>query len=264
MFSEPSVRATTLRGQGHRSLELRGVHRRYGETRALVHLDLACERGTAHAVFGENGSGKSTMVKILSGIIPPDGGEVVVAGQRVARFDPQAMRALGIATVFQEVLVAPNRSALENIFLGHDGLLRRSIPRNQRAALAKETLARISRNQIELDELVGNLPLSQRQLIVIARALIRQPDLLILDEATAALDIGDRQTLFGAVSDFVAGGRSVVYISHRVDEVLQLCSQVTILRSGETVTSVPTAGLTAAKLLELVLPAPIAQERINV
>jgi ribose transport system ATP-binding protein len=249
---------------GQVSLEVRGVHKRYGETRALVHLDLTCERGTVHTIFGENGSGKSTMVKILSGIIPPDGGEVTVNGQRVTRFEPQAMRALGIATVFQEVLVAPNRTALDNIFLGYDGLFMRQMPRSQRAEVAQDTLARLTTTRIDLGALVGNLPLPQRQLIVIARALVRKPTLLILDEATAALDIGDRQALFSTIMDFVAGDRSVIYISHRVDEVLQLSNQVTILRSGDTITTVPAAGLTAAKLLQLVLPVPIAQERINV
>ncbi len=233
-------------------LDAAGVRKSYGETRALVGLDLQCRRGTVHTVFGENGSGKSTLVKILSGIIGPDEGRVEVNGAPVRRFEPNAMRALGIAPVLQEVLVAPNRSILDNIFLGFDGLLRRRIPREERAPLAARTLARITKTRLDLDCQVGGLPLAQQQLIVIARALVRDPSILILDEVTAALDIDDRETLFACIREFVAGGRLVVFISHRIDEVLGLSDEITVLRSGRTVARVPAAGLDAAQLLDLV------------
>src|SRR4051794_23997388 len=101
---------------------------------------MQCQPGTVHTVFGENGSGKSTLVKILSGIIAPDQGQIHVDGQPVTTFDPSAIRRLGIAPVLQEVLVAPNRSAIENIFLGYDGLFRRRISRSNRINLARSTL----------------------------------------------------------------------------------------------------------------------------
>src|SRR4051812_22875359 len=106
---------------------------------------MQCRPGSVHTVFGENGSGKSTLVKILSGIIAPDQGRITVDGQPVTVFDPSAVRRLGIAPVLQEVLIAPNRSVIENIFLGYDGLLRRRISRTERLNLARTTLARISK-----------------------------------------------------------------------------------------------------------------------
>lgn len=246
------------------ALDVIDLQKRYGETRALVSLNLRCEPGTVHTVFGENGSGKSTFVKILSGIIAPDQGQIRVNGQPVTTFSPVSMRRLGIVPVLQEVLVAPNRSVVENIFLGYDGLFRRRISKAHRLELARETLARITNMPIPLDQLVGTLPLPQQQLIVIARALVHDPRILILDEATATLDIGDRETLFKAIRAFIAEGRAVIYISHRIDEVLELSDHVTVLRSGKAVATVPRAELSAARLLSLVLPESVTAEAIRV
>lgn len=253
-----------MTGNMHLALDVRDLQKSYGETRALVSLDLQCEPGTIHTVFGENGSGKSTFVKIISGIIAPDHGSILVTGVPVTQFSPMAMRGLGIAPVLQEVLVAPNRSVVENIFLGYDRLFQRRITRERRLEVARETLARISKVSINLQQIVGTLPLPQQQLIVIARALIHDPRILILDEATAALDIGDRETLFAAIREFVAGGRLVIYISHRLDEVLEYSNRVTVLRSGKTVATVERADLSAEKLLSLVLPENTVRESIHV
>ena len=239
-------------GTKHIMLDVSELHKSYGETRALVALSLRCQRGTVHTVFGENGSGKSTLVKILSGIIGPDAGHVAIDNLAVMRFSPNAMRALGVAPVFQEVLVAPNRSVLDNIFLGFDGLVRRRLPRVDRPALASDALAKITAARLDLNRLVGTLPLAQQQLVVIARALVRNPSILILDEVTAALDMADREALFGYIHDFVSSGRLVIFISHRIDEVLELSDEITVLRSGTTVATVSCRGLCAAELLELV------------
>jgi ribose transport system ATP-binding protein len=154
--------------------------------------------------------------------------------------------------VLQEVLVAPNRSVLDNIFLGFDGLFRRRIPREARRLLAAEALARITRTRLDFNSPVGALPLAQQQLIVIARALVRDPSILILDEVTSALDIEDRESLFACIRQFVSSGRLVIFISHRIDEVLGLSDEITILRNGASVATVPAAGLDAAQLLDLV------------
>ena len=233
-------------------LDVSELHKSYGETRALVDLSLRCQKGTVHTVFGENGSGKSTLVKILSGIIGPDTGRVAIDNHAVARFSPNGMRALGVAPVFQEVLVAPNRSVLDNIFLGYDGLVKRKLPRAERPILASAVLAKITATRLDFNQLVGTLPLAQQQLVVIARALVRHPSILILDEVTAALDMEDREALFEYIHDFVSTGRLVIFISHRVDEVLELSDEITVLRSGATVAAISCHGLCAAELLELV------------
>jgi ribose transport system ATP-binding protein len=141
---------------------------------------------------------------------------------------------------------------LNNIFLGYDGLLRRKISRAKRYEVATATLANITNTRIDLDAVAGTLPLAQQQLVVIARAFVYAPRILILDEATAALDIEERDTLFKAVNQFVADGRLVIFISHRVDEVLQLSHDVTVLHIGRNIASVPREELSAARLLDLV------------
>lgn len=251
--------------QSHTALDVRGISKRYGETQALKDVDITFEPGTVHTVFGENGSGKSTLIKVLSGIVIPDEGSVRMGETLVRNYSPGAMKRLGIVPVMQEVLVAPNRSVLDNIFLGYDGLLRRRIPYGQRAALAETTLARITHTRIDLSQTVEAIPLPQQQLVVIARALVNNPSVLILDEATAALDVGDRETLFEAIRKLTNEGKIVIYISHRMDEVLALSDSVTVLRSGQKVATVPRAEVTAAKLLHLVQPeTSLSKEAVDV
>src|SRR5258708_21011310 len=135
-------------GSSQLALDLKNVSKSYGETRALTALDLQCKPGTVHTIFGENGSGKSTLVKVLSGIIAPDQGEVWINGVRAQNFSPGGMRRLGIAAVLQEGLVAPNQSALQNVFMGYDGLISRPVARHGRVNAAPEILAHLSSNPL--------------------------------------------------------------------------------------------------------------------
>src|SRR5258708_18504833 len=232
-------------GSSQLALDLKNVSKSYGETRALTALDLQCKPGTVHTIFGENGSGKSTLVKVLSGIIAPDQGEVWINGVRAQNFSPGGMRRLGIAAVLQEVLVAPNQSALQNVFMGYDGLFTRRIGRQERIKVARDILARLSKTPIPLEQLVEKLPLQQQQIVVIARALVRDPRILILDEASGTLDIEDRETLFKAGRQFVADGRLVIFTPNRIDEVLEISDAVTGLRNGKLVMTVSCDGLKA-------------------
>jgi ribose transport system ATP-binding protein len=240
-------------------LEVRNLRKSFGETQALVSCSFSARDGVVHSILGENGSGKSTLVKVLSGIVVPDGGEIRVDGTGVARFTPLAARHLGVVPVLQEVLVAPNRTVLDNIFLGYDGLFRHRLARSQRVDMARQTLDRITRAEIDLGALVEALPLPRRQLVTIARALVHDPQVLILDESTSTLDINDRQVLFEEIRRRVAGGRLVIYISHRLDEVLDLADEITVLRSGSSVATVPRTGLTVHDLLALMSPAAAEQ-----
>lgn len=242
-------------------LEIKGLQKSYGETRALRGLELQGHAHTVHTVFGENGSGKSTMVKILAGIVAPDRGEVRLAGAPISRYAPRAMQRLGVVPVLQEVLIAPNRSVLENIFLGCESLIQRRIPYQERRRRASAALERITQSSIDLDGLAGKLSLAHRQLVVIARALVRDPQILILDEATAALDFSDREMLFAAIRSFVGEGRLVIFISHRVDEVEELSDVVTVLHVGRAVATVAKRDLSAARLLALVSSASSVEEK---
>ena len=146
-------------------LAVEDLSRTYGETVALDGATITFAPGRIHAILGENGSGKSTLVKLLSGVVPPTRGGIRVDGRKVERYSPAMFQCLGIATVFQEVLSAPDRTALDNIFLGGDGLLRRGVPRARRPAIAAETLASIATTRFDLEAPAGRLPLAARQLV---------------------------------------------------------------------------------------------------
>ncbi len=235
-------------------LTMSGVTKRYGETIALSDADVAFQQGHVHTILGENGSGKSTLVKLLSGVVRPTAGTISLDGRPVELGRPTDAHRLGISTVFQEVLLAPERSVLENIFMGYDGLLAYRISTAERRRRASEVLARVARTGLDLDRPAGTVPLAQQQLIVLARSLVREPRILILDEVTAALDFGDRDALFDAVRAFVATGRLAIFISHRMDEVRRLSDRVTVLRSGKVVETLEGAEITGPRLLSLMLP----------
>jgi len=236
-------------------LQVRGLGKRYGETVALDGADIGFEAGTIHAVLGENGSGKSTLVKILAGIVAPSAGAVLIDGAAVARFSPAAAQAHGIGTVFQEVLIAPDRSVADNVLLGIDGLFRRRVPRRQRAARAAEILARVTDSRVPAGLPAGALPLAQRQLVVLARALAKSPRVLILDEVTAALDYGDRDAVFAFMRGFTRAGGLIIFITHRIDEVTDLADRITILRSGRVVRTLARGEVAVEGLLALMAPA---------
>ena len=236
-------------------LDVEDLSKNYGETLALEGASLRFAPGSIHAVLGENGSGKSTLVKLLSGVLPPTRGAIRVEGRRITHFTPAAVQRLGVATVFQEVLVAPDRSVADNILLGYDGLWRRRVKRGERRALAAEALAPIARTPVDLDAPAGDQPLAVRQLIVLARALVRRPRALILDEVTAALDFADREAVFATMEGFARAGGLILFISHRMDEVMRLADRVTILRNGRVVETLERGAVTPELMLKLMAPA---------
>src|SRR5438445_12300103 len=145
-------------------LEIRNISKRYGETVALADASISFRAGTIHTILGENGSGKSTMVKLLSGIVQPDSGAILLQGKPVSGTRPSAFQAQGFATVFQEVLIAPDRSVTDNILLGLDGLVRRTVPRSERRDRAAAALKRFAVTDVPLDMPAGLLPLAAQQL----------------------------------------------------------------------------------------------------
>ncbi len=236
-------------------IEVAGLSKRYGETVALEAVSVTFESGLIHAILGENGSGKSTLVKLLSGIVAPSAGSIRIRGRSTAGMSPADIQALGLSTVFQEVLLAPDRSVADNIVLGQGTLLGWRESRRERRWRAAETMARITRTPIDLDAVAGTVSLAIGQLIVLARALARQPKVLILDEATAALDLPDREAVFQMMESHVRAGGLIFFISHRMDEVLRLADRVTILRNGRLVNTLERSEVTAERVLRLMAPA---------
>lgn len=238
---------------GKVTLDIAGLTKRYGETLALSDANIQFRPGI-HTILGENGSGKSTMLKILSGVVSQTEGTVTLNGQQVQPRSPRDMHARGLSTVFQEVLIAPHRSVEQNIFLGYDAPLQRRIAKADRAKLADALLARISRYPVPLSAPAGELPLASQQLVVLARAFVRLPSILLLDEATAALDYADRDLVFETIEDYAAAGNIVIFISHRLEEVRRLSNRVTVLRSGKLVETLEREQVTTERLLKLMAP----------
>ena len=224
----------------------------FGPTQAVKTCTFDLERGEVHAIMGENGSGKSTLVKMLTGVHRPDRGSIVVGGRELSAIrSPREALELGIVAVFQEVLVVPPRSILDNLWLGIDPLHRDAVSRAERLERASETLLELTGVPPDLGRPVEELSLSDRQACCIARALIRRPDILILDEATSALDVATRDRLFSIVRRLADAGTSTIFISHRMDEVEEIGDRVTVMRSGETVATRRRGEVEAAELVRL-------------
>jgi len=239
-------------------LRTRELAKAFGATQALRSCSLEVLGGEVHAIVGENGSGKSTLVKLLAGVHRPDRGSVeigVASTEGVPRGprNPRAALAAGIATVFQEILVVGAQSVLDNVWLGADGIFRQPVPAEVKRRRAREVLDALlgAEADLDLEAAAETLSLSQRQTLGIARALLRDPRILILDEATSALDIATRDRLFGIVTRLRDQGAAVIFISHRMDEIEEVCDRVTVLRSGETVATLARGEASADRLVRL-------------
>ncbi len=227
----------------------------FGQTRAVHEVSISVEPGKVYTVLGENGSGKSTLVKMLAGIVPADSGGISVNGNLQPATSPAAFCALGINVVLQEVLIAANRTALENVLIGRDGLWAFKQKPQQRRDEVKAWVDRLSTRQIALDQLAGDLPLNEQQVLVVARGFAARPKVLILDEVTAALDLADREKVFDAIRAFCAEGGAVIFVSHRMPEIMELSDVVLIMHNGEN-----TAQLTGADINPKTLLAHLTQE----
>ncbi|MQT11787.1 ATP-binding cassette domain-containing protein [Segnochrobactrum spirostomi] len=240
-------------------LAIEGLSKRYGETIALSGASIDFGAGLVHSILGENGSGKSTLVKLLSGIVLPDAGAILFEGHAFSGRRPADFQAAGFMTVFQEVLIAPDRTVIDNVLMGYDGLFRRRIARAARRTAVAQALARFARTAVPLDALAGDLPLAAQQLVVLARAVVRRPKVLVLDEVTAALDFADREAVFALMRDLADAGTLILFITHRMDEVTLLSDRISILRGGKVVATRPAAGADPDDLLRLMAPETAAE-----
>jgi len=226
----------------------------FGPTHALRSVSIDLEAGSVHTILGENGSGKSTLIKALSGVVAPDAGSIAIDGTEVRLASPRDAQALGIHTVFQEILTAPNRSLVDNVHLGFHPWLRRRTGPAEQVRRTRELFAALGITDVDVTAEAGEVPLFVQQVTVIARALLRDPQVLVLDEATAALGLAERRALFDVIRGLRAAGAVVVFVSHRLDEVVEVSDTITVLRSGRVVGQVGRADASAAVLLGLMAP----------
>ncbi len=221
-------------------LQMRGITKSFPGAQALAGVDFAVRRGEIHALVGENGAGKSTLMKILAGIVAKDGGEIIFDGREINPQNAGEAQALGVSLVHQELSLAPNLTVAENIFvrreprrpgpLGPLGL----ISWRELNARAKELLDQFEL-EMEPDARVKGLSLAKRQVVEIAKALAVDAKLLILDEPTSSLETHEVDLLFKLLRRLAAGGLGLVYITHRMDEILRIADRVTVLRDGRLV-----------------------------
>lgn len=241
-------------------LSIHGLSKTFPGQRALIDVDLEVRPGEVHALVGQNGSGKSTLIKVLAGFHQPDhGGTATASGKTIQLGNAQSARDAGIRFIHQELALVGELNAVDNLALG--GAYRGSLwlgDRHERVA------ARKLLNELELDmdltSPVARLPAAQRTMLAIARAMrsgVGTARLLVLDEPTASLPTDDVRHLFALLRRLCASGGSVLYVSHRLDEVFELADRVTVLRDGSRVTTRSLTGLDHASLIELILGRPL-------
>lgn len=242
-------------------LSLSGVSKSFGGTRALDAIDWSVERGEVHCLIGENGSGKSTLIKILTGVHSPDaGGTITIDGVPHASLTPHEAKALGIQVVFQDLSLFPNLTVLENIAIDLElGSPFRPPPRRQMRETALAALARLDAN-LPLERPVGKLPVAQRQIVAICRGLATNARVLFMDEPTSSLTQHETELLFKTVRRLKDQGVAVVFVSHRLEEVIEIAERVTVLRDGRKVGTFPVAAVDDHQLAELMTGESIEHE----
>jgi simple sugar transport system ATP-binding protein len=233
-------------------IEVRGVDKWFGDVHATRGVSLAVRAGTIHGIVGENGAGKSTLMGILYGYHRPDRGEVRVRGRRVTLRSPHDALALGIGMVHQHFMLVEPFTVLENVVLGAEGGFRLAAGL-ARARAGLEALARDHHLEVDPDARIGDLGVGERQRVEILKALHRGADLLILDEPTAVLTPGEVDQLFRVLRSLRAQGKTVLLITHKLREILEVTDAVTVMRQGRVVSTRPTAGTTADALAELMV-----------
>jgi ribose transport system ATP-binding protein len=220
------------------AIELRGIVKAFGGVQALAGATLKVDRASVSGLVGQNGAGKSTLIKILAGLYPPDAGEISINGQIVERLTPQRVERVGVHFIHQDRLLPPSFTVGEALFLGREPRLRAFPAAVDRRAMRLQA-ADILRDYFGLalpsGVLISELTAAQKQIVQITRALLHNPSILVFDEPTAALDTREAEILFALIRRLRSEGITIVYISHYLAEIENLCDSVTVLRNGKDV-----------------------------
>jgi len=249
----PAVPASAPEPRSSTVLEARAVTKSFPGVTALQDVDLVLRRGEVHALVGENGAGKSTLIKVLTGVYPPDAGQVLHHGRPATFRSPGAAQAAGISTIYQEVNLVPTLTAARNLFLGREPRTRLGlIDFRAMNAQAREVLQRYGVDA-DVEAPLGSLGLGTQQMVAVARAVAARADVVIMDEPTSSLEAREVETLFAAINRLASDGAAVLYVSHRLDELYRICDTVTVLRDGRLVHTGPLAELPRLQLVAAML-----------
>jgi ribose transport system ATP-binding protein len=240
-------------------IEMKDITKHFGGVKALTDVSLKVKKGEVHALIGENGAGKSTLMKILSGAYQKDSGQIFVDGKGVRITSPKASKDLGIAVIYQEFMLAPDLTVAENISidnLTNSGLI---VDWKNLKKVAKEQLSKLGFDDIDPGVKVENLSVAYQQIVEICKCLTRNANVIVFDEPTAVLTFTEIEKLFTIIRKLKSEGVSIIYISHRLDEVFDLCDNITVLKDGKFVNTVSTSSITKEQLVSMMVGRTITQ-----
>jgi inositol transport system ATP-binding protein len=234
-------------------LEVRDISKSFPGVKALDRISFRVRRGTTHVLCGENGAGKSTLMKIINGIYTPDEGQIFLDGKSVTIENPIHARALGISMIFQELSYVPELTVAENIFLGRWPTDR--LGRVDRREMRRRTQELLERENLSYspDEQLKNLSVSDIQMLEIIKAVSNNSDIIIMDEPTSAITQKEIERLFAMIETMKKRGASIIYISHKLDEIFQIADEITVLRDGAIVGTKPAAELTIDDVITMMV-----------
>ena len=247
----------------HNVLEIEGVSKRFGGIQALDGVRFELVRGEVHALLGENGAGKSTLMNIVSGSYRPDCGVIRLSGECVAFKSPLAAKQHGIVKVHQELQLIPEMTVAQNIFLGNEPVSKLGKVDFDAMVRRSDEMLRRLEAEFSARTVTRRLSTAQMQMVEIAKALLNQFSVLILDEPTASLTTRETEQLFKTIRSLKAEGKSIIYISHRLDEIFEICDRATVFRDGRYVGTSKVADLTKAALIRMMTERDISSARFN-
>jgi ribose transport system ATP-binding protein len=219
----------------HVWLQVRGLTKHFAGELALDDADLDVEQGRVHGLVGANGAGKSTLIRCLAGVTVADRGRITIAGEELRPGSPAASEKAGLAFIHQELNLIPHFTVLQNMLLGAPKMTRFGLIDWKRSGAAADAAARRVGIKFSLQTKVSELSIAERWLVMIGKALVREAAMIAMDEPTASLSAAESEQLFGIIRDLTAQGVAILYVSHRLDEVLELCDTITVLRDGRIV-----------------------------
>ncbi len=234
-------------------LEMKRIHKRFPGVHALKGVDFELRKGEVHAIMGENGAGKSTLIKILGGIYIADEGEIFVDGRKVDIDSVGTSKALGIAVIHQELVLAPSMTIAENIYLGREPMKGMFVDTRRMITDAQDLLNSFDMPHLDAESLIKDIPIAQRQMVEIIKAISQNSRILIMDEPTSSISDKEVDFLFGVVRRLTANGVGIIYISHKMSEVDQICDRVTVLRDGAYVGTERVKDITRDKLISMMV-----------
>jgi ABC-type sugar transport system ATPase subunit len=239
-------------------LRLKQISKSFPGVQALSHVDFEVEAGEIHALVGENGAGKSTLTKIIAGAYQPDAGHIELEGAAVRWDSPGDAKLRGIHVIYQELILFPELSVAENIFIGNERRRASGAIDYRRSFVEAGDILRRLGAELDPRQRVGDLSVANQQMVEIARALVQNVKLLVLDEPTAVISSREVEQLFKRLRVLRAEGVAIVYISHRLDEVFALSDRVTVLKDGALIGTQATAAVTRDRLISMMVGRDLA------